>query len=81
MVVNLLENAAKYARHPSIALSVNDQRVCIEVSDEGRGFLKQTWSVCSIRSFALRPHATAIPVGWGLGSRRHGRLCASRAVN
>jgi two-component system osmolarity sensor histidine kinase EnvZ len=33
----LLENAAKYAQQPSIALSGNDHTICIEVCDQGPG--------------------------------------------
>jgi two-component system osmolarity sensor histidine kinase EnvZ len=37
VIVNLLENAAKYAQQPSIALSGNDHTICIEVCDQGPG--------------------------------------------
>ncbi|WP_085656443.1 ATP-binding protein [Pseudomonas sp. B11(2017)] len=37
VIVNLLENAEKYARRPRIALSVGPHAICIEVSDEGPG--------------------------------------------
>nr|WP_218583280.1 ATP-binding protein [Pseudomonas atagonensis] len=37
VIVNLLENAIKYAQQPGIALSGDAQRICIEVSDTGPG--------------------------------------------
>jgi signal transduction histidine kinase len=36
-VVNLLENALKYARQPRIDLTCDDARICVQVSDRGPG--------------------------------------------
>ncbi|QJP95693.1 MULTISPECIES: ATP-binding protein [Pseudomonas] len=37
VIVNLLENAVKYAERPHIALSRNTRSICIEICDEGPG--------------------------------------------
>lgn len=37
VIVNLLENAVKYARRPSITLAAHAHKIVIEVSDEGPG--------------------------------------------
>ena len=74
VVVNLLENAAKYARHPSIALSVNDQRVCIEVSDEGPGIPEADLERVFDPFFRLETSRNRNTGGVGLG------LSAARAI-
>ncbi|MBA1302545.1 ATP-binding protein [Pseudomonas carnis] len=74
VVVNLLENAAKYARHPSIALSVDDQRVRIEVSDEGPGIPEADLERVFDPFFRLETSRNRNTGGVGLG------LSAARAI-
>ena len=74
VIVNLLENAAKYARHPSIRLNGDDHRICIEVSDEGPGIPEADLERVFDPFFRLETSRNRATGGVGLG------LSAARAI-
>jgi two-component system osmolarity sensor histidine kinase EnvZ len=74
VIVNLLENAAKYARHPSITLKDDDHGICIEVSDEGPGIPEAELERVFDPFFRLETSRNRNTGGVGLG------LSAARAI-
>ena len=74
VIVNLLENAAKYARHPSITLKGDDHGICIEVSDEGPGIPEADLERVFDPFFRLETSRNRATGGVGLG------LSAARAI-
>ena len=74
VIVNLLENAAKYARHPGISLSGDGQRICIEVHDQGPGIPEADLERVFDPFFRLETSRNRNTGGVGLG------LSAARAI-
>lgn len=74
VVVNLLENAIKYARAPRIALSREAHRVLIEISDEGPGIPEAALQQVFEPFFRLEGSRNRHTGGVGLG------LSAARAM-
>jgi len=74
VIVNLLENAVKYAHHPAIALAHDDQAVRIEISDEGPGIPEAALQQVFDPFFRLEASRNRDTGGVGLG------LSAARAI-
>ena len=74
VIVNLLENAVKYARQPSIELMGNEHRVRIEVSDEGPGIPEAALDRVFDPFYRLETSRNRDTGGVGLG------LSAARAI-
>lgn len=74
VIVNLLENAAKYACHPGISLSADGQRICIEVHDQGPGIPEADLERVFDPFFRLETSRNRNTGGVGLG------LSAARAI-
>lgn len=74
VIVNLLENAVKYARNPRITLSRNDYAIRIEVSDEGPGIPEEALEKVFDPFFRLETSRNRNTGGVGLG------LSAARAI-
>jgi two-component system osmolarity sensor histidine kinase EnvZ len=74
VVVNLLENALKYAQRPVIALTRDEYSICIEVSDEGPGIPEAALEQVFDPFFRLEASRNRDTGGVGLG------LSAARAI-
>ncbi|MFJ7315429.1 ATP-binding protein [Pseudomonas sp. NPDC098747] len=74
VIVNLLENAEKYAQHPRIALSGDCYTICIDVSDEGPGIPEESLQRVFDPFFRLEASRNRHTGGVGLG------LSAARAI-
>jgi two-component system osmolarity sensor histidine kinase EnvZ len=74
VIVNLLENAVKYARNPRITLSRDDYAIRIEVSDEGPGIPEEALEKVFGPFFRLETSRNRSTGGVGLG------LSAARAI-
>jgi two-component system osmolarity sensor histidine kinase EnvZ len=74
VIVNLLENAVKYARNPRITLSRYDYAIRIEVSDEGPGIPEEALEKVFDPFFRLETSRNRNTGGVGLG------LSAARAI-
>ncbi|WP_322847173.1 ATP-binding protein [Pseudomonas sp. B33.4] len=74
VIVNLLENALKYAQRPVIALKRDDHSICIEVSDEGPGIPEAALEQVFDPFFRLEASRNRDTGGVGLG------LSAARAI-
>ncbi|MGH8388225.1 MAG: ATP-binding protein [Pseudomonas sp.] len=74
VIVNLLENAVKYAQKPRIDLSGGEQLVCIEVSDEGPGIPESALDRVFDPFYRLETSRNRDTGGVGLG------LSAARAI-
>jgi two-component system osmolarity sensor histidine kinase EnvZ len=74
VIVNLLENAVKYAQHPGITLGGDDDTICIEVSDEGPGIPEAAIQRVFDPFFRLETSRNRDTGGVGLG------LSAARAI-
>jgi len=74
VIVNLLENAVKYARKPSIELMGNEHRVYIEVRDEGPGIPESALDRVFDPFYRLETSRNRDTGGVGLG------LSAARAI-
>jgi two-component system osmolarity sensor histidine kinase EnvZ len=74
VVVNLLENAVKYASKPSIELMGDEQRVCIEVMDDGPGIPEPALERVFEPFYRLETSRNRDTGGVGLG------LSAARAI-
>lgn len=74
VVVNLLENALKYAQCPGIALRRDEHAICIEVSDEGPGIPESALEQVFDPFFRLEASRNRDTGGVGLG------LSAARAI-
>ncbi|MFZ3282866.1 ATP-binding protein [Pseudomonas sp.] len=74
VIVNLLENAVKYAQHPGIALRRDEYSICIEVSDDGPGIPEAALERVFDPFFRLEASRNRDTGGVGLG------LSAARAI-
>lgn len=74
VIVNLLENALKYAQHPGIALKHDEYSICIEVSDDGPGIPEAALEQVFDPFFRLEASRNRDTGGVGLG------LSAARAI-
>nr|WP_218583977.1 ATP-binding protein [Pseudomonas akapageensis] len=74
VIVNLLENAVKYAQRPRIELSGDDRSIRIEVSDEGPGIPEHALERVFDPFFRLEASRNRDTGGVGLG------LSAARAI-
>ncbi|WP_460358355.1 MULTISPECIES: ATP-binding protein [unclassified Pseudomonas] len=74
VIVNLLENAEKYAQQPAIALSSDGYSVCIDVSDNGPGIPEASLQRVFDPFFRLETSRNRETGGVGLG------LSAARAI-
>jgi len=74
VIVNLLENALKYAQCPGIALRRDEYSICIEVSDEGPGIPEAALEQVFDPFFRLEASRNRDTGGVGLG------LSAARAI-
>lgn len=74
VIVNLLENAEKYAQQPAIALSSDGYSVCIDVSDNGPGIPETSLQRVFDPFFRLETSRNRDTGGVGLG------LSAARAI-
>lgn len=74
VIVNLLENALKYAQRPVIALTRDEYSICIEVSDEGPGIPEAALEQVFDPFFRLEASRNRDTGGVGLG------LSAARAI-
>ncbi|WNZ87044.1 ATP-binding protein [Pseudomonas sp. P108] len=74
VIVNLLENALKYAQHPGIALKYDEYSICIEVSDDGPGIPEAALEQVFDPFFRLEASRNRDTGGVGLG------LSAARAI-
>lgn len=74
VIVNLLENALKYAQRPVIALTRDEYSICIEVSDEGPGIPEAALERVFDPFFRLEASRNRDTGGVGLG------LSAARAI-
>lgn len=74
VIVNLLENALKYAQRPVIALRRDEYSICIEVSDEGPGIPEAALEQVFDPFFRLEASRNRDTGGVGLG------LSAARAI-
>jgi signal transduction histidine kinase len=74
VVVNLLENAVKYARTPRIELQGDEQRVCIDVHDDGPGIPESALEPVFDPFYRLETSRNRDTGGVGLG------LSAARAI-
>lgn len=74
VIVNLLENAVKYAQQPRIALCADEYSICIEVSDTGPGIPEAALEQVFDPFFRLEASRNRDTGGVGLG------LSAARAI-
>ncbi|VVN05393.1 ATP-binding protein [Pseudomonas fluorescens] len=74
VIVNLLENALKYAQHPGIALKYDEYSIGIEVSDDGPGIPEAALEQVFDPFFRLEASRNRDTGGVGLG------LSAARAI-
>ncbi|VVM52056.1 Adaptive-response sensory-kinase SasA [Pseudomonas fluorescens] len=74
VIVNLLENALKYAQRPVIALRRDEYSICIEVSDDGPGIPEAALEQVFDPFFRLEASRNRDTGGVGLG------LSAARAI-
>ncbi len=74
VIVNLLENALKYAQHPGIALKCDEYSIRIEVSDDGPGIPEAALEQVFDPFFRLEASRNRDTGGVGLG------LSAARAI-
>ncbi|MFU2328943.1 ATP-binding protein [Pseudomonas sp. NFX98] len=74
VIVNLLENAVKYAQKPGIELMCDEHLVCIEVSDEGPGIPESALDQVFDPFYRLETSRNRDTGGVGLG------LSAARAI-
>ncbi|MBK5529356.1 HAMP domain-containing protein [Pseudomonas sp. TH06] len=74
VIVNLLENAEKYAQHPRIELSSDERSIRIDVSDEGPGIPEESLQRVFDPFFRLEASRNRHTGGVGLG------LSAARAI-
>ncbi|PNG44628.1 two-component sensor histidine kinase [Pseudomonas asplenii] len=74
VIVNLLENALKYAQRPVISLRRDEYSICIEVSDEGPGIPEAALEQVFDPFFRLEASRNRDTGGVGLG------LSAARAI-
>ncbi|MFJ2484724.1 ATP-binding protein [Pseudomonas sp. NPDC087639] len=74
VIVNLLENAVKYAHNPRVALSCTDYSIHIEVHDEGPGIPEEALEQVFDPFFRLEASRNRDTGGVGLG------LSAARAI-
>jgi signal transduction histidine kinase len=74
VIVNLLENALKYAQRPVIALKCDEYSICIEVSDDGPGIPEAALEQVFDPFFRLEASRNRDTGGVGLG------LSAARAI-
>jgi two-component system osmolarity sensor histidine kinase EnvZ len=74
VIVNLLENALKYAQRPVIALTRDEYSICIEVSDEGPGIPEAALEQVFDPFFRLEASRNRDTGGVGLG------LSTARAI-
>jgi len=74
VIVNLLENAVKYAVRPHISLSRNSHSICIEICDEGPGIPEEALQRVFDPFFRLETSRNRETGGVGLG------LSAARAI-
>ncbi|WP_064118065.1 ATP-binding protein [Pseudomonas fluorescens] len=74
VIVNLLENAVKYAQQPGIALRREEYSICIEVSDDGPGIPEAALERVFDPFFRLEASRNRDTGGVGLG------LSAARAI-
>ncbi|RON80637.1 ATP-binding protein [Pseudomonas fluorescens] len=74
VIVNLLENALKYAQRPVIALTRDEYSICVEVSDEGPGIPEAALERVFDPFFRLEASRNRDTGGVGLG------LSAARAI-
>ncbi|MGU3347241.1 ATP-binding protein [Pseudomonas monsensis] len=74
VIVNLLENAEKYAQQPRIELRANERLVSIEVSDTGPGIAEESLEKVFDPFFRLETSRNRNTGGVGLG------LSAARAI-
>lgn len=74
VIVNLLENAVKYAQQPRIALRADEYSICIEVSDTGPGIPEGALEQVFDPFFRLEASRNRDTGGVGLG------LSAARAI-
>jgi len=74
VIVNLLENAEKYAQQPAITLSSDGYSVCVDVSDEGPGIPEASLQRVFDPFFRLETSRNRETGGVGLG------LSAARAI-
>ncbi|WP_095118990.1 ATP-binding protein [Pseudomonas sp. Irchel s3f10] len=74
VIVNLLENALKYAQRPGIALKHDERSICIEVSDDGPGIPEAALEQVFDPFFRLEASRNRDTGGVGLG------LSAARAI-
>ncbi|MBC8998580.1 HAMP domain-containing protein [Pseudomonas sp. N40(2020)] len=74
VIVNLLENAVKYAHNPRVALSRTDYSIRIEVNDEGPGIPEEALEQVFDPFFRLEASRNRDTGGVGLG------LSAARAI-
>ncbi len=68
-IVNLLENASKYAPHPKIIVSAGKENdlIFISIKDNGIGIDKNTTKNCSRNSIAFPPEMFTMlkALDWG----------------
>lgn len=74
VIVNLLENAEKYAQQPAIALSRDGLGVCIDITDDGPGIPEASLQQVFDPFFRLETSRNRETGGVGLG------LSAARAI-
>ncbi|WP_025109660.1 ATP-binding protein [Pseudomonas sp. H1h] len=74
VIVNLLENAEKYAQQPCIALSSDGYSICIDVSDDGPGIPEASLQRVFDPFFRLETSRNRETGGVGLG------LSSARAI-
>ncbi|WDR35039.1 ATP-binding protein [Pseudomonas serboccidentalis] len=74
VIVNLLENAEKYAQHPAIALSSDGYSICIDVTDKGPGIPEASLQRVFDPFFRLETSRNRETGGVGLG------LSSARAI-
>jgi len=74
VIVNLLENAVKYAQKPGIELRCDEHLVCIDVSDEGPGIPESALDQVFDPFYRLETSRNRDTGGVGLG------LSAARAI-
>jgi two-component system osmolarity sensor histidine kinase EnvZ len=74
VIVNLLENAVKYAQQPRITLRADEYSICIEVSDTGPGIPEAALEQVFDPFFRLEASRNRDTGGVGLG------LSAARAI-